>query len=36
MELLILLLDLATSLIELSKAIVEFRSDGKGTHLKRK
>jgi hypothetical protein len=36
MELLILLVDLATSLIELAKTIVEFRSDGKGTHLRKK
>jgi hypothetical protein len=36
MELLILLIHLATSLVELAKAIVEFRSDGKGTHFRKK
>jgi hypothetical protein len=36
MELFILLIELATSVLELAKAIVEYRSDWKGTHFKRK
>jgi hypothetical protein len=36
MEPVILLLDFAKSLVDLAKAVLEFRFEGKGAHLRKK